>query len=184
MIELRDISVGFGEKRVLCGLKAIWPDSGTILLRGASGSGKTTLLRVLAGLLAPDMGMVSGLTGRRIGMVFQEDRLLPWRTTLENVSLTSDRTTAKKLLERLDLGDALNLRPVVLSGGMRRRVALARALSYSDDVLLLDEPFNGLDAEHRAQAASLLQRCSRLRIVATHNAEDADLLNAVETLHL
>lgn len=184
MIELRDISVSFGEKRVLCGLEVIWPDSGTILLRGASGSGKTTLLRVLAGLLTPDAGEVSGLTGRKIGMVFQEDRLLPWRTTLENVSLTSDRTTAKDLLERLDLADALHLKSAALSGGMRRRVALARALAYSDDVLLLDEPFNGLDSERRAQAASLLQRCSRLRIVATHTVEDADLLNAVDILYL
>ena len=184
MIELQNLSLRFGEKQVLSDLQAVWPDSGTVLLRGASGSGKTTLLRVLAGLLVPDAGAVRGLKGRRIAMVFQEDRLLPWRTALENVELISDRATAKSLLEQLDLADALDQRPDALSGGMRRRVALARALAFSDDVLLLDEPFNGLDAAHRAQAAGLLCRCSQLRIVATHSEEDADLLDAVATLRL
>ena len=98
MIELQNLSLRFGEKQVLSDLQAVWPDSGTVLLRGASGSGKTTLLRVLAGLLLPDAGAVRGLKGRRIAMVFQENRLLPWRTALENVELISDRATAKSLL--------------------------------------------------------------------------------------
>lgn len=111
-------------------------------------------------------------------MVFQEDRLLPWRTALQNVSLVSNEARARELLMQLDLADALALRPPALSGGMRRRVAIARALAYSDDVLLLDEPFNGLDETRREQAAALIRSSARLIVVATHDDQDATLLGA------
>ena len=129
MIELREISVSFGDNRVLERLSDQWPDCGTVVLRGPSGSGKTTLLRVLCGLLRPDAGCVTGLKRRRVSVVFQEDRLLPWRTALENVALVSDERTARELLGRLDLLEAADSRPDALSGGMRRRVAMARALA-------------------------------------------------------
>lgn len=178
MIVLSDIVVRFGDRVALQGISASLPDEGAVALRGVSGAGKTTLLRVLAGLLQPDAGSVSGLAGRRISMVFQEDRLLPWRTALQNVSLVSNEARARELLMQLDLSDALALRPPALSGGMRRRVAIARALAYSDDVLLLDEPFNGLDETRREQAAALIRSSARLIVVATHDDQDATLLGA------
>ena len=184
MIVLSDIVVRFGDRVALQGISASLPDEGAVALRGVSGAGKTTLLRVLAGLLQPDAGSVSGLAGRRISMVFQEDRLLPWRTALQNVSLVSNEARARELLMQLDLSDALALRPPALSGGMRRRVAIARALAYSDDVLLLDEPFNGLDETRREQAAALIRASARLIVVATHDDQDAMLLGADRSLAL
>lgn len=184
MIELRGITVTFGQRAVLDHLSAQWPETGTVALRGPSGSGKTTLLRVLSGLLQPEAGSVTGLEQRAVSAVFQEDRLLPWRTALENVALVSDVDTARALLERLDLSDALGLRPGALSGGMRRRVAIARALAFSDDVLLLDEPFTGLDDARREQAAALIRERARLIVVATHDEADAVLLGASAWLTL
>lgn len=184
MIELREISVSFGDNRVLERLSDRWPDCGTVVLRGPSGSGKTTLLRVLCGLLRPDAGCVTGLKRRRVSVVFQEDRLLPWRTALENVALVSDERTARELLARLDLAQAMDGRPDALSGGMRRRVAMARALAYSDDVLLLDEPFTGLDAVRRDAAAALIRERAKLIVVATHDEAEAALLGATHWLTL
>lgn len=184
MIELRGITVSFGDNRVLDRLSVQWPDCGTVALRGPSGSGKTTLLRVLCGLLQPDAGHVVGLEQRRISVVFQEDRLLPWRTALENVALVSDARTARDLLAWLDLAQASDSRPDALSGGMRRRVAIARALAYSGDVLLLDEPFTGLDAARRDAAATLIRERAKLIVVATHDETEAALLGATHWLSL
>ena len=184
MIELREISVSFGEHRVLERLSDRWPDGGTVVLRGPSGSGKTTLLRVLCGLLRPDAGSVTGLERRRVSVVFQEDRLLPWRTALENVALVSGERTARELLGRLDLLEAADSRPDALSGGMRRRVAMARALAYSDDVLLFDEPFTGLDVARRDAAAALIRERAKLIVVATHDEAEAALLGATHWLTL
>lgn len=184
MIELADISVSYGTKDVLDGLTASWEDFGTVVLTGASGAGKTTLLRVLAGLQRPTRGAVRGLSSRRIGFVFQEDRLLPWRSVLENVSLVSDIETSRELLKRLDLTDALEIKPEELSGGMRRRVSIARALAFSSDVVLLDEPFTGLDDFHREQAAELIMERTKLRILSTHDEAEAALLSETDRLML
>lgn len=134
MIVLSDIVVRFGDRVALQGISASLPDEGAVALRGVSGAGKTTLLRVLAGLLQPDAGSVSGLAGRRISMVFQEDRLLPWRTALQNVSLVSNEARARELLMQLDLADALALRrprfPEGCGGGWRLRALLPIRMTY------------------------------------------------------
>ncbi|MDR3344057.1 MAG: ATP-binding cassette domain-containing protein [Oscillospiraceae bacterium] len=150
MIELRGIKKSFGEQQVLRGVSAVLPEKGPVALRGGSGSGKTTLLRILAGLESADSGEILGLDGKRVSYVFQEDRLLPRATALENAGIACEKSTARQWLERFGLGDSLNKKPDTMSGGMRRRVALARAFAFGGDVLLLDEPFNGLDADNIA----------------------------------
>ncbi len=183
MICIRSLSVGFDKHEVFSGFSAELPSNGTVLMMGASGIGKTTLLRVIAGLQTPQSGSVTGMEGRRIGMVFQEPRLLLDRTALQNAALASDVSSARSLLLRLGLGDCLNEKARHLSGGQQQRVSLARAFSYTRDIMLLDEPFTGLDADNRAIAAALIREAA-LSVVVTHDSTDANLLHADRILYL
>lgn len=159
---------------------------------GPSGSGKTTLLRILAGLLKPTSGSVHfSHLGKEpvIGLVFQQANLMPWRTVFENISLplelrgvnleeTGERTQA--MIELVGLQDFADAWPSSLSGGMAQRVALARALVQDPDVLLLDEPFGGLDALTRERMGVELLRIWQSRrktvVMVTHSISEALLL--------
>ncbi len=190
MIETRDLTVTYDGRAVLRAVDLTVPDGGHVALMGPSGCGKTTLLRVLAGLRVPDGGTVrvpDGGTVRvspgRMACVFQEPRLLPWRTAAENVNaVLSDRAQtmpqALAWLERLELSDARDQYPAALSGGMQQRVAIARALAYDAPVLLLDEPFRGLDAALRQRVTALVADAARAKtlVLATHDAADAAAL--------
>jgi NitT/TauT family transport system ATP-binding protein len=152
---------------------------GITCVMGPSGQGKTTLLRILLGLERPDSGAVEGTAGLRLSAVFQEDRLLPDRTALENLRFVlgpaMDSAGARALLEELGLPGADD-RPVrAYSGGMRRRVALARALAAPYDLLAIDEPFTGLDGETRRRCLDCLRERSRGRIVVLVTHEEADV---------
>jgi NitT/TauT family transport system ATP-binding protein len=167
-----------------------------VCIIGPSGCGKSTLLRVLGGLVEPTRGRVlldgHPLTGpqRRIGFVFQQHNLMPWRTALDNVSLPLElqhvqrqraRARAREMLALVGLEDFANLLPRELSGGMRQRVALARELVYDPDVLLLDEPFGALDALTREQMNWELLRIWSARqktvVMVTHNIQEAVYLS-------
>lgn len=176
MITLENLTVRFKEKIVFENKTFSLPDEGIVLLTGESGIGKTTLLRVICGLLKPDAGTVKGLDGRKISFVFQEPRLLGHLTALENVSLVSDPNTALRLLTALNMEQERNELCDHLSGGQKQRVSLARAFAFSDDIVLLDEPFTGLDEENRKRAADLI-KTARLAIVVTHDPSDAELLH-------
>lgn len=184
MIEIRDLTVRFDQKVVLDGFSADVPLSGTTAVEGPSGAGKTTLLRVLCGLTKPDGGRVSGLSGLRVGMLFQEDRLLPWRTALENVCEVTDAAQAAVLLTDLGLGDAMHLRPAALSGGMQRRTAIARLLALPSDILLLDEPFTGLDEAAKRVAAAAILRQNAPVLVVTHDESEAALLQTARRIRI
>lgn len=182
MIEAHDLTVTYDGRDVLHNVTLTVPDGAHIALMGPSGCGKTTLLRVLAGLRAPDGGSVRVSPGR-MACVFQEPRLLPWRTAAENVNaVLSDRAQtmpqARAWLERLELGEAADQYPAALSGGMQQRVAIARALAYDAPVLLLDEPFRGLDAALRARVTACIaaETQGRTLVLATHDPADADAL--------
>ena len=150
-----------------------------ICLSAPSGSGKTTLLRLIAGLERPDSGTIE-LYGR-LAYMFQEDRLLEWYTSLENLTFIGcERARALTLLGRVGLGDAADKLPRELSGGMKRRLAAVRTVAHGGDLLLLDEPFGGLDDASRALTAKLIHDSFRdaAMILVTHSPADAELLEA------
>ncbi len=155
--QLEAIYKAFDGKPVLEHISLTLPKNGIFLLRGASGCGKTTLLRILAGLEQPDSGRRIGFAGKRISMLFQEPRLLPQSTALENVSLVCGEEQARRWLCSVGLDGELLQKPHQLSGGQKQRVAIARALAYPSDLLLLDEPFTGLDLQLRSEILRLIQ---------------------------
>lgn len=183
-ILLKNITKSFGGNAVIQNFSAELPLDGVTVLRGPSGVGKTTLFRLLLGLEQPDAGEIVGMQGRKSAVVFQEDRLLPWATALENVALVSNPTIAEATLNQLGLGDSLHLLPRELSGGMQRRVAIARALAYHGDILFLDEPFTGLDEENKHIAASAILEQHIPVFVITHEEDEAELFRTYRTLQL
>ena len=183
MIEIQDLSVAFDGKTVFDQQSFSFPDTGVVLLQGESGIGKTTLLRVLAGLYKPQAGRITGLSNRTISVAFQEPRLLPQLSALQNVALVSDVQKATELLERLHLGDVLHQKAGSLSGGQQQRVSLARAFAFTTDVVLLDEPFSGLDEQNKLRAAAVIQT-ARLAIIVSHDPNDAELLHADRKINL
>ena len=182
MLELQNAGVSFGDKSVLSGCTLSLAPGERIALMGPSGCGKTTLLRTALGLQVPDSGAVSN-TFSRPAAVFQEDRLFPWLTALENINLVlsgkaETLSKARGWLERLELGDAAELYPRELSGGMRQRIAIARALCVIPDLLVLDEPLKQLDAALQARVSALISESCRdcALLLATHSEEEAKAL--------
>lgn len=178
MIELRDITVSFAGTPVLenCSLRV--PAGQGAALTGPSGCGKTTLLSVAAGLQKPDAGFVR--VEGRVSYVFQEPRLFPWLTAAQNLSLVA-AGGAEEWLEKAGLADAAEKYPAELSGGMRQRLNIVRALAYGGEILLLDEPFKGLDAPLRKEIAALIarERAGKTLLLVTHDAADFELAGTV-----
>lgn len=179
-MELRidHVSKAYGGQAVLRDVTAA-VGSGVTCLMAPSGAGKTTLLRILLGLERPDSGTVHGLEGRRLAAVFQEDRLLEHLSAEGNLRFVLGRAydpaAARALLDRLGLPDT-GPQPVrEFSGGMKRRLALARALLAPFDALALDEPFTGLDRENRDLALACIRETAGDRpvLLVTHDAADA-----------
>lgn len=175
------VSKSYDGKSVLAGFSARLPDSGIVCLAGPSGIGKTTLARIIAGLEKPDSGKVTGTEGKKISMVFQSDRLLPHSTVLENVALAGGEAAARLWLEKLEIADAANKKPAELSGGMKRRTALARALAFGGEMLILDEPYKGLDPALKERVAGFIAQYAqdRLVILISHDPEDAAAAQSV-----
>ena len=162
MIFCKDLTVSFGDRAVLDRFSLQIPDTGVTALSGPSGCGKTTLLRVLAGLERPQSGAVEGVTPRETAILFQDDRLLPWRTAgqhLTDVLPGEQRDRVPELLALAELEGEENTRPAALSGGMGRRLALARCLALPARLYLLDEPFAGVDLP---RALRILERLKAL----------------------
>ena len=176
---MRNVSFSYGERVVLRDVTLLLPERGVVCFFGPSGCGKTTALHLLAGLLQPEAGQVT--RPERIAAVFQEDRLLPWLNAVQNVCLLPDvrEEEAQGLLERLGMEE--NRKAVAqMSGGQKRRVAVARALAARADLLLLDEPFRGLDAAARdAAVAAVRERAREIPcVLVTHDRAEAEMLEA------
>ncbi len=149
-------------------------------LLAPSGVGKTTLLRLIMGLESPDRGEILGLDGREIRAVFQEDRLLEHLSGLANIRIATqiDKNVIQSALEDVGLSEFTNHLVSELSGGMKRRVALLRAILSNWDILVLDEPFKGLDDESKSVAIHFLlkHRRNRTIIFVTHQEDECQLL--------
>ncbi len=148
MIALRHVSVAFGEKKVLDDVSMEIPEEGIAALSGPSGCGKTTLLRVLCALQRTDEGRVEGIGPEEIALLFQEDRLLGWRTARQHITDVLPRERrgeALKWLALCELDGEADAYPATLSGGMARRLALCRTLALGGRLYVLDEPFAGVD---------------------------------------
>lgn len=181
-MELHDLCKAYGEKQVLTNFSAVL-SPGVYALMGPSGVGKTTLLRLILGLEKPDAGVISGVPEKK-SAVFQESRLIPELSVRGNLRLVLGKgfreSKITAMLERLRLTDCGNTPAANLSGGQQRRAALARALLYGGGLLVLDEPFTGLDGENRHRALEAIRDCAGDAIVllVTHSREDALALGA------
>ena len=185
MITLRAVTKCFGDQVVLDALDLDFEAGAVTAVMGPNGSGKTTLARLLLGLDVPDGGVIAGLEGRRRAAVFQEDRLCEQLTAVRNVRLVLDRGTRVSAvvaeLSRVGLDAETLAKPVRdLSGGQRRRVAIVRALMAGADLVVLDEPFKGLDTEAKSLVMSYArERCAgRTTLLITHDRAEAQWFGA------
>ena len=175
MIEIKNVSKAYNGINVLDNYNAVIDDNGVTCFRGPSGCGKTTLLNIILGLINPDSGEIKGIEGLKVSCVFQEDRLLEWGSALNNVMFVlkhGEEEKAKKALLLADLSLDIHDKQVTeLSGGMRRRVAIARALAVEFDILIMDEPFKGLDAPRKNQVMEHIKHYSKDKavIIVTHD---------------
>lgn len=179
-LEIRNLWKSYGEKCVLHGFSAEIPLGETTVIMGPSGCGKTTLLGILLGFVSPDNGTITGMPSKKAA-VFQEDRLCSDFSALSNVKLVMSRgdpLRAKELLCALGLEGDMNKPVRELSGGMQRRVAIARALAYDSELVVLDEPFKGLDEITKASVMDVVRHytAGKTVIAVTHDPEEAAYL--------
>ena len=187
-IVVRDLCKSYGGRLVLDHV-TFTAGPGVTWLRDPSGTGKTTLLRILLGLEQADSGTVSGLEGKHLAAVFQEDRLLEHLDAQGNLRFVLgpayDEASALSLLAELGLAGEEGKAVRAYSGGMKRRLALARALLAPSDALVLDEPFAGLDSENRCRCLEAIRRrtAGKPVLLVTHDGgEDPELRDGSVTL--
>lgn len=183
-IIITDLCKTFDDNEVLKNVNITLKDNSIYCLMGTSGIGKTTLLRILMGLEHADSGSISGIDIKSISCMFQEDRLIPDLSAIDNVRIVlhgkNNRDEIRNNLLSILPDDSLDMPVSSLSGGMKRRVALARALSYPGKLIILDEPFTGLDKDTKLNVIDyiLKMRNNRTLLIATHGTYDANLLGA------
>ena len=207
MIEVKNIYKSFGELEVLKGVDLNVKKGEIVAIIGKSGAGKTTLLQIIGTLDRPSKGQVliegtdvfamkdkdlAAFRNKHIGFIFQFHQLLPEFTALENVCIpamiarekeTDYMPRAEKLLRELGLGDRLNHKPNALSGGEKQRVAAARALMMSPDIILADEPTGSLDEKNKKELSELLLKLRKeygqTILLVTHDKELANIADRV-----
>lgn len=186
-VSIKNISKTYGDKQVLNRISKEFPVGETTVIMGASGCGKTTLLRILLGLEMPDSGEVIGMP-EKAAVLFQEDRLCEDASAYENIALVLERkaTRTRRETQRHKIEqeaaqvgimpDDLKQNVMELSGGMRRRIALLRALLYEADCVILDEPFKGLDEETKQMVMRYVKKktAGKTTFLVTHDSAEAD----------
>lgn len=184
MLEFRNVFFSYENKPVLQDFSFTLRDKEILAVMGPSGCGKSTLLSLASGLLRPDKGFVIS-SFDRISFVFQEPRLFPWFTVKENLMTVLKKEENKEriiaeVLQTVELAECADLYPDELSGGMKSRVSIARALAFGGDLFLLDEPFSALDEDLRGRLSGKLRDFFKSHgaagIFVTHHAPDAKAL--------
>lgn len=179
MLEFRNVGFSYGEKEIFKDFSFSLKEGTSTAILGPSGYGKTTFLELASGFLKPQSGIVTPFCGKPT-FVFQEDRLLPWYTALENLTAVNiGKEKALEYLEKVGLSDCADKYPDELSGGMCRRLSIARALAFGGDVYLFDEPLRGLDIKTSAEILELIksETTGKTSLIITHNPKEAFLLS-------
>ena len=174
MLKIKNLSKSFGDKSVLEDFSVDFPDGSRTLITGQSGKGKTTLLRIISGLEVPDGGEIIMPQNTVVAMMFQEPRLFPWMNVSDNINAVLDKADAEAIaviLGEFGLENEAKSMPAELSGGMQRRVSLARTLLFPADIYLLDEPFAGLDPGMAQRAADVIFKYTKDKtaIILSHD---------------
>ncbi len=195
MISIRHLNKSFEKQILFKDFNLSFEDQKITGILGPSGIGKTTLINLIAGLVNPDSGSIEGIDKQDISYIFQEPRLIPWLTVKENLSFTlkhiyqDEKIRNEIILENLDSVDLVESQdklPDQLSGGMRQRVAIARAFAYPSHIMIMDEPFKGLDPKMKQSIITtfldLWTKSQRTVIFVTHDVDE--VLSIVDTVHI
>lgn len=180
MIIFKDISKSYGNKIVLKNFNIDIREGQTTFMLGKSGSGKTTFSKIVLGLEKIDAGEISGLDGKKISVVFQEDRLMENMTIGSNFKMTVDSHINRKQIvekmEKIGLFQPLETKISELSGGMKRRISILRAFLIEFDLIVMDEPFRGLDEETKEKVMNfVIQNIKgKTAIIITHNKDEVE----------
>lgn len=183
MLIFEHVTFSYDKKLILNEFSMTLKKGEILAIMGGSGLGKSTILNLTAGLLKPQSGKVK-CNATKISYAFQEPRLFPWMTVLDNVNAVLSKTDepisdAVQALDFVQLSESVNLYPSELSGGMKSRVSLARAIAYGGDLYLLDEPFAALDEDLKHTLAinlrNHIKKCGASALFVTHQHSDAEL---------
>ena len=185
MIHFEQVNFAYQDKIIVKDFTFTLPAKGATLLTGPSGCGKTTLLRLIAGLERPQSGTV---TAPEAALLFQENRLFPWRSALSHLTdvMTEPPALAKEkamvLLAMVELENEADSLPAALSGGMQRRLSLARCFALHRSLYLLDEPFSGVDEQRRDRILTRLQNEGHALLLIGHEEGLADRADRIFAL--
>lgn len=190
MVEFVDVSKHFDDKKVLEHFSYRFEKGSITAIMGSSGIGKSTILKMIMGLVIPDEGQIVKPTTLRTSVVFQEERLCEFLSPVKNVMMVLEgknrKETARMHLQQLLSIEDLSKQVVTLSGGMKRRVSIARAFAYPSDLILLDEPFTGLDEDNKKKVIEYMikNQAGRTIIMITHDMNDTKAMNANDVISL
>ncbi len=187
-IELKNINKSFLENKVLENFNAKFPIGEKSSIMAPSGKGKTTILNILLNLTPIDSGEIIGISDKKVSAVFQEDRLIDNLSALNNILIVSSFSKEEVSfgLKEMGLSDFINSPTALLSGGMKRRVAILRALFSDSDVLIFDEPFKGLDEDTKNIILEVVKKYSinKTLILVTHIKKEAEDLGCTYNITL